>query len=98
MAANAEQMQWIKSLANADLKWETTNTFNVGLDFSALNGRIFGNMEYYLSQTNNLLYDINIPQINGLDKISSNIGKMRNRGFEMSVTGVAIETKVSVGM
>ncbi len=91
--ASAEQMQWIKSLANADLKWETTNTFNVGLDFSALNGRIFGNMEFYLSQTNNLLYDINIPQINGLDKIPSNIGKMRNRGFEMSVTGVAIETK-----
>ena len=91
--SSAEQMQWIKSLANADLKWETTNTFNIGFDFGALNGRIFGNIEYYLSQTNNLLYDIDIPRINGLDKISSNIGKMRNRGFEMSVTGVPIETK-----
>lgn len=39
------------------------------------------------------MYDIDIPRINGLDKISSNIGKMRNRGFEMSVTGVPIETK-----
>ncbi len=91
--SSAEQMQWIKSLANADLQWETTNTFNIGFDFGALNGRIFGNIEYYLSQTNNLLYDIDIPRINGLDKISSNIGKMRNRGFEMSVTGVPIETK-----
>lgn len=90
---NGEIMQWIKSLANADLKWETTNTFNVGVDFSVLGGRIFGNMEYYLSQTNNLLFDINIPRINGLDKIPSNIGKMQNRGFEMSVTGVPIETK-----
>ena len=38
--ASAEQMQWITSLANADLKWETTNTFNTGVDFSMLNGRI----------------------------------------------------------
>lgn len=88
-----EQMQWISSLANADLKWETTNTFNVGLDFSVLNGRIFGNMEYYTAQTNNLLYDINIPQINGFTKIPTNIGKMNNKGFELSITGRAIETK-----
>lgn len=72
---SAEQMQWIKSLANADLKWETTNTFNIAADFSALNSRIFGTVEYYTSQTNNLLFNINIPQMNGLDKIPSNIGK-----------------------
>lgn len=91
--ASGEQMQWIKSLANADLKWETTNTFNIGLDFSALGSRVFGNVEYYVAQTNNLLFDINIPQMNGLDKIPSNIGKMRNNGIELSITGVAIETK-----
>lgn len=91
--ASAEQMQWIKSLANADLKWETTNTFNTGVDFSVLGGRIFGNIEYYLSQTNNLLFDINIPQINGFEKIPSNIGKLKNRGVELSVTGTAIQTK-----
>lgn len=91
--ASAEQMQWIKSLSNADLKWETTNTFNVALDFGALSGRIFGTVEYYASQTNNLLFNINIPQLNGLDKIPSNIGKMRNHGLEMSVTGVPVQTK-----
>lgn len=91
--ASAEQMQWIKSLSNADLKWETTNTFNVALDFGALSGRLFGTVEYYASQTNNLLFDINIPQLNGLDKIPSNIGKMRNQGLEMSVTGVPVQTK-----
>ena len=90
---SAEQMQWIKSLANADLKWETTNTFNIAADFSALNSRIFGTVEYYTSQTNNLLFNINIPQMNGLDKIPSNIGKMSNKGFEMTVTGIPIETK-----
>lgn len=90
---SAEQMQWIKSLSNADLKWETTHTFNVALDFGALSGRIFGTVEYYASQTNNLLFDINIPQLNGLDKIPSNIGKMRNQGLEMSVTGIPVQTK-----
>lgn len=88
-----EQMQWLNSLANADLKWETTNTFNVGVDFSVLNSRIFGSMEYYRSQTNNLLYNINIPRINGIGSIPTNIGKLKNRGFEMTVTGVPIETK-----
>lgn len=90
---SAEQMQWIKSLANTDLRWETTNTFNLGVDFSALNGRIFGNIDYYNSQTKNLLFDIQIPQINGLDKIPSNIGKLKNSGLEFSITGVPIETK-----
>lgn len=36
--ATGEQMQWISSLANSDLKWETTNTFNLGVDFSVLRG------------------------------------------------------------
>lgn len=91
--AGAEQIQWIKSLANADLKWETTNTFNIGVDFSVLNGRLFGNVEYYLSNTNNLLYNINIPQINGLDKIPTNIGKLKNTGQEFSVTGVPVQSR-----
>lgn len=91
--ASAEQMQWILSLANADLKWETTNTFNAAVDFSALGSRIYGTLEYYTSQTNNLLYNIEIPEINGIGKIPTNIGKMSNKGFEMTVTGVPVQTK-----
>ena len=91
--ASAEQMQWITSLANADLKWETTNTFNTGVDFSMLNGRIFGNVDYYVSQTNNLLFNINIPDMNGLSTIPTNIGKLKNHGVEFSVTGVPVQTK-----
>lgn len=91
--ATGEQKQWVSSMANSDLKWETTNTFNVGIDFSLLNGRIFGNMEYYKSKTHNLLYNISIPQVNGLGSIPTNIGKLSNKGFEMSVTGVPVQTK-----
>ena len=91
--AGAEQIQWIKSLSNADLKWETTRTFNLGVDFSVLNGRLYGDFNYYLANTSNLLYNINIPDINGLDKIPSNIGKLKNTGQEISITGVPVRNK-----
>lgn len=91
--ATPEQMQWISSLANIDLKWETTNSLNIGIDYSLFRGRLFGDMEYYTSHTNNLLYDINIPNINGLNSVSSNIGKMGNHGFEFTATGIPVKTK-----
>jgi len=89
----SELRQYISTLANANLKWETTNTFNIALDFSVFNSRLFGSMEYYLSDTKNLLYNINIPRINGFASIPSNIGKMGNKGFELSMTGIPVKTK-----
>ncbi len=90
---SAELRQWISALANSNLKWETTNTFNVGLDFSVLRNRLFGSMEYYTSNTNNLLYNVNIPQISGLSSVAANIGELGNKGFELSVTGIPVKTK-----
>lgn len=91
--ATGEQMQWVSSLANSDLKWETTNTFNFGIDFSLFRNRLFGNVDFYKSQTHNLLYDISIPEMNGIASIPTNIGKLNNKGFEMSITGIPIQTK-----
>ena len=90
--ASTEQMQWISNLANSDLKWETTNTMNFAVDYSVLRGRIFGTVEYYHAKTNNLLFNISIPEMNGLSEIPSNIGEMTNKGLEITVTGVPIET------
>lgn len=91
--ATGEQIQWVSSLANSDLKWETTNTFNFGIDFSLFRNRLFGNVDFYKSQTHNLLYDISIPEMNGIASIPTNIGKLNNKGFEMSITGIPIQTK-----
>lgn len=91
--ANAEQMQWVSSLENNNLKWETTNTFNLGLDFSVLSGRLTGTIDYYTSKTNNLLFNINIPNINGFSSVPSNIGKLSNHGIEVSLTGIPVKTK-----
>lgn len=90
---NAEIGQWISALPNADLRWETTSSFNIGVDFSALKGRLYGTLEYYLSRTHNMLYNISVPQINGIGSIATNIGKMDNKGFEMTITGVPVQTK-----
>jgi len=91
--SSAELRQWISALANSNLKWETTNTFNIGIDFSVLRNRMFGSIEYYISNTNNLLYSVDIPRISGLSSSAANIGELGNKGFELSVTGVPVKTK-----
>jgi hypothetical protein len=90
----AEKGLYLTSMANDDLKWETTKTFNIGLDFSVLNGRLFGSLEYYRSNTYDLLYDVNIPAMNNrITSIPTNIGKLANRGQELNITGIPVQTK-----
>lgn len=91
--ASAEQIQWMSSLANPDLKWESTTTLNFGADFGVLDNRIYGTIEYYRSKTKNLLFNVNIPEINGINSIPSNIGKLSNHGLEFNITGIPIKTK-----
>jgi TonB-linked SusC/RagA family outer membrane protein len=93
-SAPAEKGLYISAMANDNLKWETTNSFNVGLDFSMLSGRLSGYLEYYRSNTFDLLYNINIPVLNnGIGSIPTNIGKLANRGQELSLTGIPVQTK-----
>ncbi|MEX2592382.1 MAG: TonB-dependent receptor [Anditalea sp.] len=89
----AEQGQYISSLANLDLKWESTKSLNLGADFSLWQNRISGSIEYYLSNTYDLLYDIDIPVINGFGSTPMNIGELKNTGQEITLTGVPIRKK-----
>jgi len=89
----AEQGQFISSLANPDLKWETTNSFNVGLDFIILNNRLSGSIDAYIATTHDVLYNINIPEMNGFGSIPTNIGKLKNSGQEIKLNGTPIESK-----
>lgn len=84
--ATAENYQYTSSLANDDLKWETTNTFNAGFDFEVLRGILSVSAEYYVSTTNDLLYDVTIPNVNGFSTSTVNIGKMGNKGQEITIT------------
>ncbi len=85
--------QQMTSMANNDLKWEKTYGLNFGLDFVLLNNRINGSIEYYNTTTRDLLYDLAIPTITGFSTVSSNIGKIRNKGLEFTITSRNIITK-----
>lgn len=78
------------SLANRNLKWETTTGWNFGLDFAVLNNRIYGGVDVYVNKTNDLLMDRAMPSISGYGSIATNLGEIANRGAEVSVTSVNI--------
>ncbi|MFV0505241.1 MAG: SusC/RagA family TonB-linked outer membrane protein, partial [Bacteroidales bacterium] len=90
---STEIRQQINSMGNSDLKWEKTTGFNAGLDFTLLGGRLFGSFEAYQTETRDLLYDTAIPTVTGFSIVSSNIGKIRNRGVELSLNSVNISNE-----
>jgi len=86
-------MQWISSMANYDLGWETTTGLNIGADFAMFNSRLHGNIEYYNNHTNDILYSIKIPNMTGFSSIDTNIGEVANHGLEFTVNGTVIKSK-----
>ena len=79
---------------NPDLKWEETTTYNVGLDYGFLNGRIRGAVEYYLRDTKDLLNMTSVSAgTNFGPAVMSNVGSLRNQGVEFSIEATPIQTK-----
>lgn len=85
--------QYVTSISNNDLRWETTLGTNLGLDFGFLNNRINGNIELYNSNTSNILYNRNLPYASGFTSVTSNIGKINNKGIEFSINTTNIKSK-----
>lgn len=84
----------ISQNANPDLKWEETAMLNIGLDFSVLNNRLSGRLEWYNKNTSDMLYSYPVPTPPYLhNEIMANVGDMRNRGVELSLNASAIRTK-----
>ncbi|MBN2634668.1 MAG: TonB-dependent receptor [Prolixibacteraceae bacterium] len=78
----------ISQNANPDLKWEETTMFNIGLDYSFLNSRINGTIEYYDKQTDDLLYTYQVPVPPYLyPEMLANVGSMSNKGVEFLISG-----------
>ncbi|SOE20091.1 TonB-linked outer membrane protein, SusC/RagA family [Spirosomataceae bacterium TFI 002] len=78
-------------LANADLQWEKTTAYNLGLDYSLKNGRINGSLEVYYMKTKDLLIARSLPDVTGYNSVTSNLGQVDNRGFEINVNTVNIQ-------
>ena len=87
------------SAYNTDLKWEETTTYNVGLDFGMFNGRIDGSIEFYDTDTKDVLYSRSLPatggQFNAKNpyQMVANIARMHNRGVELTLNTRNIVTK-----
>jgi TonB-linked SusC/RagA family outer membrane protein len=80
------------TLANPDLKWETSATANIGLDFGIKNGRVAGSFELYSTSTTDLLLERQLPITSGFNSVFENVGETRNRGWELSVVTRNIAT------
>lgn len=72
-------------MANPNLKWETTETTNFGLDFGLLNERISGSLEYFRRTTYDMLLAKPVPQSSGFSNMIDNIGEIYNEGFELTL-------------
>ncbi len=81
-------------LANADLKWEKTSMLNVGLDFAFFNGRLNGSVEFYNKVTDDLIWNYPVSSfVYPVSSIAANVGKITNKGVELSINAVPVQTK-----
>ena len=80
-------------MGNSGLGWETTKTFNIGIDFGFLNNRINGNIDFYTSTTTDLLLQRNLPKVSGYSNVYMNMGKTANKGLEITINSKNIVTK-----
>ena len=78
---------------NKDLKWETDITFNAGVDYTLLNGRLSGSVDWYIRKAKDLLDFSYLPINDVMNKQAKNVGSTRSAGIELSVRGTMVQTK-----
>lgn len=83
----------LSNLGNDDLKWETSNQMNVGLDFGFFNNRIEVIMDYYNKSTKDLLFSKQVPYTTGYSNTWTNLGEIVNKGFELTVSSRNVSTR-----
>jgi TonB-linked SusC/RagA family outer membrane protein len=82
---------YVTQLPNPDLGWEYSETWNYGLDFTILKNRLSGTIEYYVTNTKDLLLSLGLPQTSGVSSYTANIGETQNKGFEISLNGTILD-------
>ncbi len=81
------------SFSNADLTWEKTKQTDIGFEMAILDSRLSLSLDLYDRETTDLLMNVDIPTITGFTNAMQNIGKMRNKGIEITVNGVPFRNK-----
>ncbi len=80
----------VTTLANKDLGWEKTTQYNVGLDFSIVKSKIYGSLDFYTSNTNDLLVQKSIPTTTGYTNTFANIGETQSKGVDLTLNTINV--------
>jgi len=83
---------YVTQLPSPHLGWEYSETMNYGVDFSLLGDRLSGTIEYYETKTKDLLLSVSLPQTSGVSSVTENVGQTENKGIEISLNGVILES------
>ena len=81
---------YLMAYGNPDLQWQKTSQYNFGLDLELLNRRLTFSIDVYNKITNDLLADVNMPISGGFESYKANVGKVQNRGYELSASAQLI--------
>lgn len=81
------------NMGNEKLKWETTEALNFGLDFGIFNNRVSGAVDYYISETSDLLYYRSAPPSSVYPSVIDNIGSTKGSGLELSLNTLIVKSK-----
>lgn len=77
------------------IRWETSITYNAGIDYGFFKGRLAGSVDAYISDTKDLLNSVQIPMGSNFgNKLMTNIGSIRNRGLEFSINAIPVQTSL----
>ncbi len=82
----------VPGIGNPDLRWETNNQFNIGIEYGLFESRITGSIEYYNNLTTDLFLDAQLSRTTGFSSLDLNVGEMRNSGIEIQVNANLLNT------
>jgi TonB-dependent SusC/RagA subfamily outer membrane receptor len=77
-------------IANPNLKWESTEQLNIGLDASILQGRVSATLDYFIKNTRDMLINLPVPRATGFASVLTNVGRMENKGIEVLLSSTNI--------
>lgn len=82
---------FVSRMANPNLKWERTTSWNFGVDFGFFDNRISGSLEYYHMPTTDLVMSQSLSNITGFSSVTTNLGEVQNKGFELTLNTLNIQ-------
>lgn len=82
---------YVSQLPNENLGWEFSETMNYGVDFGLFKNRLTGTIEYYKTNTKDILIGLGLPATSGVSGYTANIGQTQNKGWEVTLNGVILE-------